>query len=130
MQWKTAEFSELTGKVLKRTSWDNKGGRDEFFFHCSDGEVYKMYHEQDCCEDVYLEDICGGLASLIGSPITLAEECSSSDEPELGKDDGSYTWTFYRLATKNGLVTFRWYGTSNGYYSEEADFARKADKKG
>jgi len=57
-----------------------KQGDDEIHFETDNGEHYKMYHSQDCCESVSIEDICGDLSDLVGSPITIAEK-RSSDEP-------------------------------------------------
>ena len=119
----TANFSELKGKTLKEIRGLEKYG-DEVRFITEDNEVYLMYHDQNCCESVYIEDVCGDVNDLIGSEILMAEEVSDYDAGRLDEYDESYTWTFYKLATIKGYVTIRWYGTSNGYYSEEVDFGK------
>ncbi len=99
---------------------------DSIVFFTQEGKRYKMYHSQDCCENVSIEDINGELGNLIGAPLTICEESSSSKgddgSPEIGEDVDSCTWTFYRFGTYRGFVTIRWYGESNGYYSESVDF--------
>ncbi|WP_291401710.1 DUF7448 domain-containing protein [Acidaminobacter sp.] len=115
----------LLGKTLKSIDQERN---DHLRFVCEDGDIFEMFHYKDCCESVTIEDICGDLSNLIGTPIVMAEEVTNSDEP--GKEySESYTWTFYKLATAKGYVTIRWYGESNGYYSESVDFWLVTPKK-
>ena len=111
----------LKGKILS----DVKVDRDMITFTTQEGDKYLMHHQQDCCECVEIEDICGNVKDLIGSPILLAEEGSNAkDYGPKEEYEESYTWTFYHLGTIKGRVTIRWYGTSNGYYSESVDFEK------
>jgi hypothetical protein len=110
-------FNEILGKTLTNIEVNND--KDEILFY-TENEVYKMFHRQDCCESVEIEEIIGDLEDLIGTPLTMAEEVTESGENN-GWD--SYTWTFYKMATIKGYVTIRWLGESNGYYSEDVDFA-------
>jgi len=127
------KFEELKGKVLERIDVIRSvpGKEDEIVFVVNEDEKYKLSHYQDCCEDVTIEDICGDIDDLIGVPIVMAEEASNDDTNDFWPDgvekheyEESYTWTFYKLATIKGYVTIRWYGQSNGYYSEDVNFER------
>lgn len=119
-----AKFTDLKGKTLKEI----KVTDDTIDFHTEDGGHFRSYHSQDCCESVAIEDVVGDWADIIGSPILLAEEATDRDSPEVEKygesqyTDESSTWTFYKLATVKGYVDIRWYGESNGYYSEDVSF--------
>lgn len=94
-------------------------GDEELIFQLG-GTKYVFYHEQSCCENVTIEDVCGNLVDLENSPITMAEEvCHERVGDYVG--DGR-TYTFYKFATVKGYVTVRWCGSSNGYYSESVDF--------
>lgn len=116
---KEVGFDQLIGKTL--TKIENHSN-ERIVFTCESGEVFDLYHDQDCCESVRVEDIAGDLDDLVGSPILKAEESSNSDNPP--EDSQSHTWTFYQLATIKGYVTIRWLGESNGYYSESVTFAQ------
>ena len=118
--YKACNISELIGKTITIIEGMEKNSR-EIGFTCSDGSRYWMHHDQDCCEDVWLEDVSGNVGLLIGNPILKADENTSHGSP-IDKYDESHTWTFYTFATIKGYVTLRWYGTSNGYYSESVDF--------
>ena len=121
------EFNELKGKVLTSGTASN----DEIVFVTTEGETYRMYHEQDCCESVEIESIVGDLADLVGEEILLAEDVQNLFDliKAAGKEEedeyGSHTWTFYKLATRKGYVDIRWYGSSNGYYSESVSFKKE-----
>lgn len=108
-------FEDLKGKTLQ----DIHATDDQIVFTLTDNTQYKLYHSQDCCEDVHIADINGELMDLIGSPILRAEE-STSDCIET--DESIEQWTFYKLATVNGYVDIRWIGESNGYYSVSVEF--------
>ncbi len=115
-------FDTLIGKTIV----DIEGGeKDEVIvFKCDDGTSYRLFHERECCESVYVEDICGDLEDIKNSPILVAEEtCSRENELSDHVPEESITWTFYKLDTVKGGVVIRWIGESNGYYSESVDFA-------
>ncbi len=119
---RSVEFNSLLGKVMKEVRVDD----GNITFVTADGEVYNMYHDQDCCEHVYVESVVGDVEDLIGVPLLVAEE-STGDTPEDSTADPSesYTWTFYKLATIKGYVDIRWLGESNGYYSESVSLHRE-----
>lgn len=117
---KCVKFEELLGKTLTEISVSKS--KDEIFFHTDKEITYRMFHYQDCCESVEIDDIVGNLDDLIGVPIEMAEESSNSDIDNDNYGAESFTWTFYKLATVKGYVTIKWYGSSNGYYSEEVSF--------
>lgn len=113
------EIEWLLGKTIVSIESENPP-YDYLTFKTTSGDRLMMYHDQECCESVTIEDIVGDLNDLIGSPITQAEEVVEDEERE-----GlmfQYTWTFYKLATIKGYVTIRWCGNSNGYYSESVNF--------
>jgi hypothetical protein len=115
-----ASISDLIGKTMLSVE---KPDNEQIIFVTTEGERYRLFHDQECCEAVSIEDVIGDLPDLVGAPILMAEEATNSNDPR--KCDGdSCTWTFYRLATIKGYVTIRWYGESNGYYSETADFEK------
>jgi hypothetical protein len=116
------KFEDLKGQTLTAIkNFDD----EQLALITKEGNVYRLYHEQDCCECVRISDICGDLADLIGEPLLEAEEvCSEVPQNEEEYAGDSQTWTFYKLTTRKGSVTIRWLGESNGYYSESVDFEK------
>jgi hypothetical protein len=143
----TVNFNTLVGKTITaiHKTPDADGNASELQFECSDGSQYHMYHDQCCCENVYLYDTNGELDAIIGLKIHDAYESSSASDDGTGcaqalyskhfdpneHDDDSCTWTFYRIVVSDGrnsaTVVLRWLGTSNGYYSESMAFDQIAE---
>ena len=115
--------SKIIGLTLKDIHVNRDADVITFVSEC--GRIFQMYHDQDCCETVQIEDICGDLNDLIGERINMAYE-SSNEDPNA---DESAKWTFYKFATIKGFVDIRWYGYSNGYYSESVSFYEVKDNK-
>lgn len=141
--YRDQDIEDMVGKtfvkVERRPYEDGYGASndEEIRFTLADGSFYRFYHSQDCCECVEIEDIEGDLSDLEGTPLLKAELVTNSGDEDsdpyegetyerkiggevayISKDE-SYTWSFYKFATIKGYVDIRWYGSSNGYYSEE-----------
>jgi hypothetical protein len=115
--------SRLQGLTL--TSIFVSKNYSEIYFRTTCGKLFKMFHQQDCCESVTIEDIVGDLDDLIDTPLLLVEDVSNNEgekNNEDSDDNGTCTYTYYKLSTIKGDVSIRWYGESNGYYSESVDF--------
>ena len=115
-------FEDLKGRVLSKVvNLDDY----ELRFYLTEDHYVRMYHMQDCCESVSIEDIVGDLDDLVGTPLLLVEEVSNYEPEDVVCSDPDWyeseTWTYYRFRTMKGSVDIRWYGTSNGYYSESVD---------
>jgi hypothetical protein len=107
----------FSGSTMKEVN-GLKVGEDSIRIVFDKGHL-DMYHSQDCCESVEIEDINGD-TNLVGAIFYEIIEKQCDREALKGYED-SYTWTFYTIKTSKGYLDIRWYGASNGYYSERVD---------
>jgi len=116
------ELKVLIGKTLASVEKiSDDSGEDRIIFTTDDNVRYTMEHTQNCCENVSIDDVCGDLNDLVGASLLIANESTNNENPRSDQTD-THTWTFYRFATVKGYVCIKWYGSSNGYYSESVDF--------
>jgi|WetSurMetagenome_2_1015567.scaffolds.fasta_scaffold173822_1 hypothetical protein len=118
-------FSSFVGKTFTKIEGLNIGSDCVKFFTKSRDNYLMTSDEGLGVNDIEirLDDIVGDIEDLVNSPIVRAEiSCS--------KKDGEPTWTFYIIGTQKGTVTLKWYGTSNGYYSEEVEIYETSDFRG
>jgi hypothetical protein len=121
--WELSDFVGMTMTSVEQGK--NDDGNDALIFVNGEGRKLALGHSQSCCESVDIESIVGDLADLVGEPILLAEEVThEGTNPEgvpVPEYQDSFTWTFYKFATRKGYVDVRFYGASNGYYSESVN---------
>ena len=60
--------SDLVGKTFIKVEQVRD---DELRFYLTDTSYYCYYHEQNCCESVYIEDVVGDWRDLIGISMVL-----------------------------------------------------------
>jgi len=116
---------DIAIEILKNKTFTNItgcAGETEVVFTETNGDMYRLYHRRDCCEEVTIEDIDGDLKDLIDTPLLMVEESTNCGEN--WHQFESFTWTFYKFASIKGFVTVRWYGSSNGHYSENVHFEK------
>ena len=126
LKWKRYETEELASLVGQSfDAVEIRTPEAEAVWFSRDGDpVYTLCHEQECCEDVYIEDVSGDLEWLTRAPILEARRETSEGDPSPPEDadaDSSWTWTFFVLSTIKGTVKIRFFGSSNGFYGEDAD---------
>ena len=95
-----------------------KKQEDSVVLRLDDKSELEFYHEYSCCESFWLEDFEFSGKSIIGAKILDVALVSEKQEVA---DNGSMTWTFYKIQTDKGELFMRWCGESNGYYSEDVD---------
>lgn len=110
-------FTRLTGQTFT----DVLRTDDAILFKRDGQTIFTLMHDQDCCEYVTIDDITGDLKDLENTPILEAKETNQEGKVQNSLDSNSCTWSFYDIRTIKGSVTIRFYGESNGYYSETAD---------
>ena len=120
-----AKVAELIGITLDDAE---TSGDQLLVFTCGKRRWEMRAPKSSCCDSVNMVDIAGDLGDLIDEPIVMAEvvtEVFTEGTPmPIGHTENEPgTWTFVKLATVNGYVTLRWYGSSgSGMYSEVPEF--------
>lgn len=120
----SGEYKQIIGKKVLVVQRDD----DSFHLIFEDGTA-KFYHDQDCCESVYIHTVEGDLKDLVGKVIIDIEEFIGDEHapdgaeiPELVYSDDSHTWTKYVIKAGGVEFVMYWFGQSNGYYSESVNF--------
>ena len=116
------DLKDLKGKRVLAVN-GLKAGSEAADFLLSDGSIFEMAYRPDCCASCRILEMDCTPEDFIDQEILHAEEVSNEIDPEPeGRGDESHTWTFVKFTTPKGHFMVRWYGESNGYYSESPSF--------
>lgn len=120
-------FKILNVKIEESLEWDKKINRN-IVFETENNTKITMFHDQGCCEQVFIYSKTDNLNTLIGKTIfDVTEKVSNPnetfDEQTEAYADDRFTWTFYKFFykdcdNKTEEIEIIWFGTSNGYYDE------------
>ena len=114
----------LFGRVIKSITGLEKDSTEVKIIFKDGGEIIQN-HKQEWSEEVYVEQVDGNVFMHEGAIVyeLLEKVCSKDEIPEeeLLSSSDSLTATFYTLKTSKGYLDWRWYGESNGYYSENVE---------
>ena len=114
------QIKELIGEVLTHIDTDEEN--NEIMLTTKSGRIIKIFHYQNCCEYVSIEDTDGNWHDLIGKVIIEATHDEfEKGEPEPEYPDYSWTRTSLKFVVDDATVISKWIGSSNGYYSETVD---------
>lgn len=120
--WSLLDDDPIQNKVIKSvTGLSDSKFDDEVVFNFTDGSTFRLYHPQDCCESVYLEDCEGKVSADFEGGTLLEFEKATQDDPSTEGWGSVRQWTFYKIRTTKQDLTLRWIGESNGYYSVEVE---------
>jgi hypothetical protein len=130
--WLSEEQDEainLVGEIVTHVDVDRQ--ENQILLTMQSGKRYKIYHDQDCCEDVKIDETQegdGDLVTLVGNRIDEVKlEEESDQEPRPSEYADSWTRTKITFRINSETVVSRWIGESNGYYSESVDIKRLFD---
>ena len=110
-------FDVLKGKTFDKVYRDKFAEEDAIYF--VGNQSFVLTHNQDCCEKVWIEDVCGDLNDLQNSEILQSEE--TEVELDYPKDSDMFETSYwYKFATIKGYVTIRFYGKTKSSYALDA----------
>lgn len=113
------EIKSLVGETLIHIDTDEYF--DEIMLTTASGRVIRIYHDQNCCESVRIEDTQGNWHDLLGKVIVEATHDEDSQGNPPPKFSDSWTRTTLTFRVNDATVISKWIGESSGCYSESVN---------